>query len=200
MSATAYPLAWPAHVPRTPPAKRKAASFRHYGQPLTVASALERLKSQVDLLRGKDGRRPQGLVVSTDMELRRDGFPRSDRTPADPGVAVYFYLDGKSYCLPCDSWTRAPDNIGAVAWHIDATRAIERYGVGTVEQAFTGFLYLPAPSWWSDLGLKAKPPTLAEAEAAWRRFIKEHHPDLGGDKDLAALANQAIADARREMS
>lgn len=196
----AFPLSWPVGVPRTAPISQKRATFSRYGQQLTISTALDRLKAQVELLRGRDRRGAQSFVVSSNIELRRDGFPRSDRTPDDPGIAVYFRLDGRPYCLPCDKWDRAPDNIGAIAWHIDSTRAIERYGVGTVEQAFTGFLYLPPPTWWGDLGLKARPATIEEAETAWRRLVKEHHPDLGGSVEITARANQAIADARKEMS
>jgi len=196
----AYPLAWPRAVPRTPAIRRKAAKFTKHGQALTVASALDRLKANVDNLRGKSGGHASALVVSSNIPLRRDGFPRSDWKPEDPGVAVFFRLDGKAYCLPCDRWDRAPDNICAVAWHIDAMRAIERYGVGTVEQAFEGFLYLPPPAWWDDLGLRERPRSIDEAEKAWRKMMRRHHPDIGGDVDIAARANQAIADARKDFA
>lgn len=214
MTASAYPLAWPAHVPRTPSAERKRAAFSKkvekrfsysnniymQSERLTVADARKRLVDELDKMRDSEGRYASGFVISSMLALRADGLPRSgEREPDDPGVAVYFYLGGKHFCLPCDRWDRVADNLAAIAGHIHATRAIERYGVGSVEQAFSGFAAIEAPSWWRDLGLKSRPATLAEAEAAWRRFIKEHHPDRGGDVHLAARANQAIADARRDF-
>ena len=40
---------------------------------------------------GRMGLGRDDVVISTNVETRLDGFPRSDRTePADPGVAVYW--------------------------------------------------------------------------------------------------------------
>ena len=73
-------------------------------------------------------------MISTNLKLRLDGLPRSDQaTPADPGVAVYFELDGKTIVLACDKWNRVADNIYAIAKHVDALRGQDRWGVGTVE-------------------------------------------------------------------
>ena len=84
-------------------------------------------------------------VVSTNIETRNDGMPRSDRRdPVDPGVAVYFRANDTDYCMPCDKWNRVADNIAAIAGHIEAIRRIERYGVQTLNDAFSGFVALPA--------------------------------------------------------
>jgi hypothetical protein len=102
----------------------------------------------------------EGPVISTNLKLRLDGLPRSDQaTPADPGVAVYFELDGKTIVLACDKWNRVADNIYAIAKHVDALRGQDRWGVGTVEQAFRGYTALPSGDgtdpWWHVLGVKS---------------------------------------------
>src|SRR5437773_2514214 len=119
----AYPLQWPPHVPRHKGTRPRAAFGKkvHVGgangvsswkrsSDLTVADALARV--QVELQRFGAVR----LVVSTNIPVRRDGLPYSDRRePDDPGVAVYFRLRNRPYCLPCDRWNRVADNIAAVA-------------------------------------------------------------------------------------
>src|SRR6185437_12281199 len=137
MMTEAYPLSWPQHVKRRTQAQRTRAKFgksmtrynpdgtSHYGgkDSLSVADAIKRLFGELDRLGARY------VVISSNVEIRQDGLPRSNRRePNDPGVAVYFQLNGKPYCLPCDRYDRVADNIAAVAHHIDATRAIERYG------------------------------------------------------------------------
>jgi hypothetical protein len=96
---------------------------------------------------------------------------------------------------------RVAQNIAAIADHIDAMRRMERYGVATMTQMFTGFLALPAPlvvdDWRAALG---DPKTLAEAESAFRERMKQVHPDTpGGSNAKAAALNAAIARAREEL-
>jgi hypothetical protein len=99
-------------------------------------------------------------------------------------VAVYFTLDNKSYCMPCDAWDRAADNLAAVAAHLYCVRGIERYQVGESHDVFTGFRALPssepAPrSWYTILGISEN-ATYAEAEKAYRKRAMECHPDKPG--------------------
>lgn len=190
----AYPLHWPAGWPRTALAQRKPAAFGKmrasgYGrEALTVAGARGRLSRELGLL---DASNP---VLSTNVELRLDGQPRSDRRdPDDPGAAVYFSLGGRPMALACDRWDRVADNIAALAKHIEALRGMDRWGVGTTAQAFTGYQALPSPdavppaSCWAILGIE---PTRdpAKIRAAFRTKAAEHHPDRGGmTADMTAL-------------
>jgi hypothetical protein len=81
---------------------------------------------------------------------------------------------------------------------IDAMRGMQRWGVGSVEQLFTGYVSLSAPEapedWRAVLG---HPITLAGAEANYRRWIRAAHPDSGGSHAAAAALNAAIDQARR---
>lgn len=191
MSApTAFPLAWPMQRHRTPAAQRRPASFGTTGRgggkkPLTTNEARDRLQNELDRLRAGSA------VLSTNVELRLDGQPRSGREPDDPGVAVYFHLAGRPHCMPCDTYSRVADNIAAVAAHIEATRAIERHGVASVAEMFVGFVALPIPtkpaSWRAVLGIGPQAGR-NEIETAFRRLARERHPDRGGsDADMAAL-------------
>ena len=204
---SAWPLAWPPNRPRTK--VRRPGGFgttqrnpldsltRHRPKPLTMYEARQRLQSQLDLLRASLP------VLSSNVELRLDGEPRSGRPePADPGAALYFRLKDKPIVLACDSFTSVAQNIAAIAAHIDAMRRMERYGVATTDQMFTGFLALPAPmvvdDWREALG---NPATLAQAESNYRYSMKGAHPDTpAGSHKAAAKLNAAITRAREVLA
>lgn len=209
---TRYPLAWPIGWRRTAVNQRARAGFRKSGKtpvlvgqsvvvrnidrPLTVWQAIQRLTRELGLLGAADE------VLSTNVAVRLDGMPRSDKAePGDPGAAVYFTLRGKPLCLACDKWTRVADNIASIAQHIDALRRIERYGIGTIDQAFAGYAQLEAApfEWWIVLELRAS-ATLVEVEEAFRRLAKTAHPDLpGGSHDRMARLTAAREAARQEL-
>jgi len=168
-----------------------------------VADATARLMAELDRL---GARHP---VLSTNLALRNDGLPRSgQRMPDDPGVAVYFHLEGDPHCLPCDRWDRVADNIAAIAKHIEATRGQLRWGVGDVRTAFAGFRALPgrgettvgtgAPPWWQVLKVPAD-ATLDVARAAYRALAAKYHPDKpGGDAGAMAAINRAWEQAQEK--
>lgn len=205
----AHPLQWPLGRPRTQ--SRRDAAFskrvREAGKTydtqknLSIADAIKRLQDEVDRLRVSD------YVLSTNVALRLDGMPRSDQAaPADPGVCLYFTLKGKPHALPCDTYRRVADNIAAIAKHIEATRAIERYGVATMEEMFTGFTALPSPTakkpWREVLGLKPEwHGTANEIEVRYRAVAKNVHPDLpGGSHEAMAELNRARDAALDEVA
>lgn len=205
MSESRYPLKWPGNWPRTPARARKRAEFRmstasskvvdgvavktHSEVHVTLTAAVDRLEQQFRLL---EVTRP---VLTTNVELRLDGRPRSgQRDPDDPGASVYFKLNGADRCLACDKWDRVADNIAALAAHIDALRRIDRYGVGGIDQAFRGYTALqPATTeWWLVLGVP-KDATVAQIEAAFLTGAKTHHPDRGGSHHAMARLTEARA-------
>ena len=204
MSETAYPLSWPAAWKRTPAGDRKSARFgkkdsrSNYrgAQALTVSQAVDRLVAELYRLF------VDGWIISTNIETRLDGTPRSNRPePTDPGVAVYFEWRKRKTVFACDRWDRVADNIAAIAAHIDCLRGIERYGVGDLEQAFRGYQALPAPDFvhnWREVLGDCK--TRAEAEAKFRARAMACHPDQGGDGRQMADLNLAIRDARQELN
>ena len=136
-----YPLEWPIGWQRTPGHRRLRANFstkKTIDGRVTCREATVRLEAELDRLGATTP------VLSTHVTLRLDGSPRSDEEPRDPGAAVYFRFKGKAQVLACDKWNRVADNIAAMAAHIDALRRVDRYGVGTIEQALAGYKALPA--------------------------------------------------------
>jgi hypothetical protein len=193
-TATRFPLSWPDGWPRTPSAKRLRANFgtkqpNDYKQPLSVAQAIVRLSVELSRLRATSE------LLSTNVELRIDGLPRSGLAdPMDPGAAVWFWLKKKPLCLACDKWFRVADNIAALAMHIDALRRIDRYGVGSIKQAFAGYVALPAKAsdWWVILGVSPN-ATIDEVNSRFKELARTNHPDAGGNLDEF----QRISAARR---
>lgn len=206
-TASRFPLSWPASWKRTPPTARVHSQFRNakrswtQGQQLTVAEGLARLQAQLDRLGVKDG----DVVVSTNLVTRLDGFPRSGQAePSDPGVALYFRLKGQDRCLACDRYRRVACNMAAIAAHIEALRAIERYGVGTLDQAFAGYTALPSPvadaiAWWDVLRIDRASATADAVQQAYRSLARQYHPDAGGSTELMTKITLARDAALREV-
>lgn len=181
-----HPLSWPTGWPRTASHQRADAAFRSNDRILTVAVAIDRLQCELDRLRARD------YILSTNVELRLDGMPRSGQAePSDPGAAIYFKLNGKDTVLACDKWKRVADNIAALAKHIEALRGMDRWGVGSIAQAFAGYQALPAPEqWWQVLGVGQHAPR-AQIQEAYRELARAAHPDQGGSTAAMARLNAA---------
>lgn len=180
----AYPLSWPVTWQRTK--YRKQSDFGAH----SIAECVDEILRQMRLLSAT------GVVISTNLALRNDGLPRSNQAnPNDSGAAVYFRLKGADRVLACDRWIKVEDNLWSIAKHIDSIRGQARWGVGTVEQAFTGYAALPAPAaadaWWVVLGIPSQRAGADEINAAWKRLMRTAHPDAGGSDDQAARINAA---------
>lgn len=206
MTIPAFPLSWPAGWKRTPTAQRDRARFRKAsrGRPdggwqiqreLTISEAVERVRAELQRM----GIHDDDLVISSNLELRLDGLPRSNqREPADPGVAVYWvdrYTRGQPpRCMAIDRYDRVADNLAAVAATLEAMRAIERHGGAAIlERAFSGFAALPSPAAesWRDVLDPADP------EGSYRRLRSQHHPDREGGSPAAFQRVQRAYEAYR---
>lgn len=196
---SAYPLTWPMGKPRTPSHRRKLATFKRDGNRLTTAAGADRVEAEVARLGGKY------LLISSNVEVTLAGRPRSgQRAPEDPGVCVYFQMGAEPYAMACDGYTMVADNLAAIAAHIEATRAITRYGVATAAETLRAFLALPDPAapmtrqWWDVLGLSSRPAP-SEVDTAYRRLAAERHPDCGGSDAQMAELNAARDAARKAL-
>jgi hypothetical protein len=199
-----YPLSWPAGRPRS--AKRECARFHRRIKSATRESGWQRkvgitIPEAVFFVFGELKRlEASEVVISSDLLTRRDGLPHGQaREPRDPGVAVYFQLEGVAHCLACDRWHRVADNLAAIGHHIKAIRDIARWGVGDLLQAFAGYKALPTvdtpKGWWTRLGFDQPPGTLEAVRTQWKQRIVEAHPDRGGSATQAAEINAAMAEA-----
>ena len=205
-----YPLAWPIGWPRTPAPKRRAGAFsekeeriasdgRRFSRSkaVTMPTAVDRLERQLEVLGGQDP------TLSTNVRLNLRGLPYGNEQPMDPGAAVYFRFKAKATVLACDTYQRLADNIAALAAHIDALRRIDRYGVGSLEQALAGYRALPADSaanWRTVFGFD--PDERVSAEALNSRFkeqARDAHPDRGGTDEGMAHLNRAREFALEEL-
>ncbi len=182
----AYPLQWPAGWPRTPSHKRQPSRF----SPGALSSEARDCVAELHRLGARNA------VISTNVELRQDGLPYSNRRkPDDPGVAVYFTYEKRQQCIPCDRWATVEENLRAVWKSIEALRSLERWGAKSfVDAAFTGFAALPAPgaakAWWEVLGV-SQHATADQINAAWRELAKKAHSDAGGSDRLMSEINVA---------
>lgn len=186
-----YPLHWPAGMPR---ATRRARPAFESG---SFAKARDFLLDELRRHRATD------VILSTNVELRRDGLPLAgQRQPHDLGVAVYFSRKGRPLCVACDRWEKVEDNLRAIADVIEAIRLIERRGTAEmVDAAFTGFAALPpgpAPEqWWIVLGISCLAST-EDVTDAYRRLALQHHPDRGGSTEAMQRVNAAFEQFKRE--
>jgi hypothetical protein len=177
----AFPLTWPPGKKRDPyPSESR---FR-----TQIGKAIKGVQNEVERLGGRD------LVISSNLPLKRDGMPYASQARlSDTGVAVYFNYQKKPMCFACDYWNTVESNMWAIAKTIEALRGIKRWGSGDMmQQAFTGFVALPAPEQpWQVLGLDTSRPTTEQIEDAYRRLAMKHHPDRGGDPNEMARINSA---------
>lgn len=214
MNAQRFPLNWPVGWPRTPAHQRRPARFHgtrtNYSsdgtsswrqkQTLTNAEAIARLGAELRRL----GVHADDWLISSNVKVRIDGLPYSNVGAVDdPAVAVYFRLRGAARVLACDAWTRVADNLAAVAAHVEAIRAIERYGVGTLDQAFAGYAALPprGSTWRTTLGFAPdQTVTPAQVDEAFRARAREAHPDAEkGSHDAMSSLTAARLEAREEL-
>ena len=191
-----HPLHWPTGWPRT-----KYPTRARFGN-ISVARGVDDVLHELSLLRATR------VVISTNLEVRLDGWPRSNqRNPDDAGVAVYFELSGAKRVLACDRWDRVEHNLRAIAKHVEALRGMERWGVGTIEQAFTGYAALPEPgrakSWHEVLGYDPdgiEELTADEIQARFRDLAQRRHPDKGGTIAAFDELMRARQDALEEIN
>lgn len=171
-SPLSWPLGWERCYPNTQSSR--------FSYTLTVHHATEGLLHELEMLGAKE------VIISSNMRYRNDGLPYSNqKAPQDPGVAVYFKLKNKETVLACDKWNRYQDNIRAITKHIEALRGQDRWGVGNLDMAFTGYQALPAKGetsgkhWKEVLGLEPEQDyTFTEVQKAYKSLVKKAHPDL----------------------
>lgn len=160
----AYPLHWPPSWPRTiikaPANFAETSAWRSYND----------INEEIRRLGGKN------VIVSSNLTRNRDGSISSvQRKIYDPGIAVYFDLDGQPQCFPCDRWDKPEHNLRAIVKSIEALRGLERWGAKTmVRAAFKGFQALPAPEAFS---------FEKKSDEELKDLLRKYHSDQGTEPD-----------------
>jgi hypothetical protein len=210
MNETRYPLCWPANWKRTTNRTRaKFARWKDMGPGmlgakgrLSIADSMDRIAYELQ----RFGVPEENVIVSTNLPVNIYGSPRGDRgEPGDPGVAVYWTLKGKSQCMAIDRYDRVADNLAAVAATLEAMRAIERHGGGSIlERAFIGFAALPAQAgvdWRKVFGVGPNDHLNADAvETRFRALAHVTHADKGGSHEAIVELNAAREAPLREAN
>lgn len=183
MSASAYPLHWPASFSRTK--TREKGKFN-----TTLTGALNNVSASLRLFASDSGKKLESLVISSNVTL-------GIQNPDDSGVAIWFTWDGMSVCIAVDRYLRVEANLQAIHHIIEARRTELRHGtLALVRATFSGFLALPTPQggeWWQVLGVK-QDASPEQIKTAYRKLSSKHHPDKeGGDTTMQAKINAAYS-------
>mgnify|MGYP006192050719 CR=1 FL=1 len=120
--------------------------------------------------------------------------------PKEPGVAVYFTWDGERNCIPVDKYSLVEHNLQAIYHCIEAKRTELRHGGINLVKAQLRSLALPNPAkehWRDVLGYYGE--NLDACKRLFRAAMHKAHPDAGGNNDLAARLNAAMAQAEEEL-
>jgi hypothetical protein len=181
---------WPDGFERTD--ERQREPYPH-GFRVDRRQAFENILEELKMLGAEEVRIDSGATKKT---VNPNALSQ-DSNPDDPSVVVYFSKDGQDFAVPCDKWDNVRDNAQAIAKYLDAKRALDRYGVKTVESEFTtqklppGEDHDPGETTASNGDFDDKPPHTVlgvasdadddEIKAAARALKKEYHPDTGGD-------------------
>lgn len=212
MTIPAYPLAWPDGWKRCPEHGRHPAKFGRKTQSttgswqtrsaLTISQAVDRVRAELVRMDVS----ADDLVISSNLQLRLDGLPRSGQAePRDPGVAVYWQRRHERKeppkCMAIDRYDRVADNLAAIAATLEAMRAIERHGGAAIlERAFTGFVAIENQSqpWHVVLGVSAAAGQY-DVTDAYRRKRAATHPDRpGGDAEAFQRVQEAYETFSKE--
>jgi len=185
---------WPAGFERTD--ERQREPYPH-GFRVDRRRAFENILEQLKKLGAEEVRIDSGATQKT----MNPNLLSQESDPDDPSVVVYFQKDGQDFAVPCDKWDNVRDNAQAIAKYLDAKRALDRYGVKTVESEFTTQKLPPGDEeeaerdggsgGAADSSVEDQPPHKVlgvasdagdeEVKAAARALKKEYHPDTGGN-------------------
>jgi hypothetical protein len=216
MSRAPYPIDWPAGWART--SYRRSSDFdKKRGFNAARDGTLRELRLM----------HVRHVVITSNLPTNSKGLPHSASSGqlSDPGISVWWVdRKGNERVMACDRYCTAVENMHAIELSLAAIRGLERWGATEiVERAFAGFAALPPGStngtytasatpkkktWREVFGISAAitnsmglEPTdvLAVVKTRHRDAIKDAHPDAGGNHELAAELNAALAEAEKEL-
>jgi hypothetical protein len=85
-------------------------------------------------------------IAVNEGQVRRDGKLRASAYPDHPGVILSFDTKAGHFRYAGDRFTHWHDNLRGITLALEALRKIERYGIGTGTEQYTGYLQLETTS------------------------------------------------------
>lgn len=198
-------ISWPRS--ETPAHKRKPSQFS-----ATYEQTMGLLERELQYAGAKGQVVIQAFVKESDLRL--DGRLRSDSRPEKPGVILNFTGIHGPLQYPCDSFTHWKDNMRAIALALEALRKVDRYGVTTKGEQYTGWKALP-PAASDEVAAEKAADFIAQhcrfymaaeilgsgevLDAAYKTAAQKLHPDKGGSHDLFVRLNEAATVLRKRQ-
>jgi len=152
------------------------------------ADTINLLDREVDYLGAKS------FVIEADFreqDIRLDGMPRSNaRSPEFPGIRVSFESKHGPLQYQTDTCAFWQHNVRSIALGLEALRAVDRYGITSRAEQYTGFKAIES----GGLGTRAAeaivrkyagPKVSDSLQENWKHARRHTHPDKhGGDHTL----------------
>lgn len=133
MTITIRPIqTWPGELRR--PSQRRGSPFE-----ASYSGTLELLRRELRML---NARVTVVQLAVNEGQIRRDGTLYSRAMPDHPGVILSFQTSQGHFRYAADRFTHWHANLRAIALALEALRKIERYGIGSGTEQYTGFLQL----------------------------------------------------------
>lgn len=123
---------WPGELRK--PSQRRGSPFE-----ASYSTTLELLDRELRMLRATVA--VVQLAVN-EGQIRRDGKLRAAAYPDHPGVVLSFDTKDGHFRYAADRFNHWHANLRAIALALEALRKIERYGIGSGTEQYTGFLQL----------------------------------------------------------
>lgn len=187
-------LDWPAGFERTAPGEREQNSpFR-----VSLAETSSDIRTELDRMGADDWR---ASTASGGAYTKRDGLPKHNANPSDPGFVLRWTNEGENFAVACDNYEELRDNARTVYLWVNETRKRSQRPVQTGSAEFAA-ARLPSGD---DAVVATEPPheVLGVAkdapedvvEAVARRLKANNHPDSGGSREEF----QRIVDAEEAL-
>ena len=176
-----YPLYWPKNRERSHPLSRKYSNFRS-----SFTAERNRLIKSMRLLGANANdlkiraQQTAKVIISTNIPISEVGSPQDPAfVPDDPGATLYFIYKRKHYCLTCDTYMRAWENIMVVRKIIDSIVNIERASSSLIVKKFLSEFEIEKPKpnrhWWLILDVLPSTPT-PEVKKSYLKLRSTHDP------------------------
>lgn len=187
---------WPAGWDRTPTVERERTS--KFGA--SLAASCKAIETEMSRMGVDDFRASTG---SGGSYTKRNGLPKHNANPEDPGFVLRWTDDGDQFAVACDHYAKLRDNVRSVYLWINETRLRSQRPVRTGDAEFAA-ARLPSGDDEEGVVATAAPHEVLEVapdasdavvEAAYRQKMKSAHPDQGGD----TAQFERVKDARDAM-